>query len=129
MNLITQRIHYGGVYIRDGQNITSHAFFGGAIRNGKNYLFVAMLTYLADPTHKLNMWGGFSYSCNHANHDLFCYDTDGNSFDGVSLLLGPVYKDISPNIGGNDDDEIVDSFYSERYTNYYMYFIQYHRPY
>ena len=63
------------------------------------------------------------------NAASYSYDTDGNSFDGVSLLLGPVYKDISPNIGGNDDDEIVDSFYSERYTNYYVYFIQYHRPY
>ena len=129
MNTIVQRIHNGGTYRKDGQNITTHIFYGGALRNNEYYLFTAILTYHHDESQMLNMWGGFACSCDHANRDMFCYDTDGNAFDAISLIAGPVYKDIAPNIGGVDDAELVDNFYSERYTNYYMYFIQYHRPY
>lgn len=49
------------------------------------------------------MWGGISYSYDHANRDMFCYATDGSSFDAISLLAGPAYKDIASNINGNDD--------------------------
>ena len=75
------------------------------------------------------MWGGISYSYDHANRDMFCYATDGSNFDAASLIAGALYKDIGPNIGGKDNAEIVDSFYSERYEKNYMYFIQYHRSY
>ena len=50
------------------------------------------------------MWGAFSYSSDHANKDAFCYATDGSAFDGVSLIVGPIYKDVASNIGGTDDD-------------------------
>ena len=75
------------------------------------------------------MWGGINYSNDHANRDMFCFATDGSAFDAVSLIAGPVYKDVAQNINGTDDAEIVDIFYSERYKRYWMYFIQYHRPY
>ncbi len=75
------------------------------------------------------MWGGISYSMDHASRDMFCYATDGSTFDAISLIAGPVYKDIATNIGGTDDAEIVDNYYSERQIPSYVYFIQYHRLY
>lgn len=46
------------------------------------------------------MWGGISYSYDHANRDMFCYATDGSNFDATSLIAGALYKDIAPNIDG-----------------------------
>jgi|688.fasta_scaffold165958_2 hypothetical protein len=92
-------------------------------------MFFAILTYASNTTDKLNMWGGISYSRDHASRDMFCYSTDGSNFDAISLIAGPVYKDIATNIGGADDAEIVDNYYSERLKQSYVYFIQYHRPY
>lgn len=58
------------------------------------------------------MWGGFSYSRDHANRDMFCYSTDGSWFDSISLIVGPLYKDIASNIQGTDDIELVDNYYT-----------------
>ena len=41
------------------------------------------------------MWGGISYSIDHANRDMFCYDTDGANFDAASLIAGAIYKGIA----------------------------------
>lgn len=74
-------------------------------------MFMAALTYLNDASQSLSMWGGISYSYDHANRDMFCYSTDGTAFDAVSLLVGPVYKDTASNILGTDDVKIVDTSY------------------
>jgi hypothetical protein len=104
-------------------------FYGGAIRNNQNYMFFAVLSYISDSSRKLNMWGGISYSSDHASRDMFCYANDGTNFDAISLVAGPVYKDTATNIGGTDDADVLDNFYSEDYKNYHTYFIQYTRPY
>lgn len=57
------------------------------------------------------MWGGISYSYDHANRDMFCFSTDGTAFDAISLLVGPVYQDTAANIGGTDDTKIVDNYF------------------
>lgn len=92
-------------------------------------MFFAVLTYANNDSQSLNMWGGISYSYDHANRDMFCFVIDGTSFDAASLIAGPVYKDIASNINGKEDTEIVDNTFSDRYRNYYMYFIQYNRAY
>lgn len=63
-------------------------------------MFFAILNYLTNTSQQLNMWGGISYSIDHANRDMFCYDTDGANFDAASLIAGAIYKDIAPNING-----------------------------
>lgn len=64
---------------------------------------MAVLTYLQNTSQVLNMWGGISYSSDHANRDMFCYANDGTAFDAVSLVAGAVYKDVASNIGGTND--------------------------
>jgi hypothetical protein len=98
-----QRFHYCGIYKKQNQIINNHVFYGGVLRSGKYYLFIAILTYLQNTSQTLNMWGGISYSSDHANRDMFCYASDGSSFDAVSLIAGPVYKDAASNIGGTND--------------------------
>ena len=56
-------------------------------------MIFGILTYMSNQTHTLNMWGGISYSDDHANRDMFCFATDGTYFDGVSLFAGPILKD------------------------------------
>jgi hypothetical protein len=58
-------------------------------------MFFAVLSYQKNPNQVLSMWGGISYSYDHANRDMFCYASDGTSFDVLSLIAGPVYKDIA----------------------------------
>jgi hypothetical protein len=58
-------------------------------------MFFAVLSYQSNHSLTLNMWGGISYSYDHANRDMFCYATDGTSFDVLSLIAGPVYKDTA----------------------------------
>lgn len=48
MNLLVQRIHNGGIYKKSNQVITNHVFYGGTLRGGKYYMFVAVLSYLGD---------------------------------------------------------------------------------
>ncbi len=57
------------------------------------------------------MWGGFSYSYDHANRDMFCFSTDGTAFDAISLFMGPVYQDTATNIKGKEDTTIVDNYF------------------
>ena len=96
-------------------------------------MFFAILTYSdTNPnttSDRLNFWGGISYSVDHAGRDMFCYSTDGSTYDAISLIAGPVYKDIASNIGGTDDAEIIDNFYSDTQNITNLYFIQFHRPY
>lgn len=69
------------------------------------------------------------YSSDHANRDLFCFATDGEAFDGISLLAGPVYKDTASNIDGKDDTQIIENSFTPEKRLYSTYFIHYHRKY
>lgn len=60
------------------------------------------------------MWGGISYSDDHANRDMFCFATDGTYFDGVSLFAGPILKDEDPAVNGEKSIYIIDHSYSSR---------------
>ena len=132
-NLIVQRNHYCGVYedTENNQNlIYNHIFYGGALRNNDPTMFIGFLIESTDDNAKINMWGGFGYTDDHTNKDMFCFsNVNGQSFDALSLLLGAPYKDIAVNIEGEESTSVIGNSYSaiDPFSNFY--FIQYYRNY
>ena len=64
-------------------------------------MFFGFLIENSDENGTMNMWGGFDYTDDHTNKDMFCFsNANGQSFDVLSLLLGAPYKDIAANIEG-----------------------------
>ena len=91
-------------------------------------MFFAFLVHYLDGTSELNMWGGFDYTNDHTNKDMFCFSTaNGQSFDALSLLLGAPYKDIAANIEGEESTSIIANSFEgiDPFQSYF--FIQYYR--